>query len=96
MTSQPSRTGSREQRLTRRLTWLAVAMGILRSRRFQDQVIVAAIVLAALAGLGRERQARAFARMLAWARKLDQQAGRAIRAPERVTSDAVKKATRHA
>jgi hypothetical protein len=54
--SQPCQTGSGERRLAWRLTWLAVAKGILRSRRFQDQVIVGAIVLAALAGL-RKKQA---------------------------------------
>ena len=76
---QPARRG----RLTRRLTWLAVATGILRSRRFQGQVAVGAVVLAALAGLGRDMRTRGWARTRAWARKLDQRAERAYAAKQR-------------
>jgi hypothetical protein len=83
MTSQPAHPGRREGRLTRRLTWLAVALGILRSRRFQDRVIADAIVLAALAGLGRDARGHAFAGARAWLKRLDRRAERAITAAKR-------------
>lgn len=89
MTAQLPRTGSRgrrlvrDQRLAREVTWLAVAARILRSRDFHDQVIVGAIVLAGLAGLGREELGHALARARVWSRKLDQRAARAIEAGKR-------------
>lgn len=83
MTPQSPRTGNRERRLTRDLTWAAVAMAILRSHRFQDQVIVGAIALAALAGLSREMRTHTFARARAWARRLDQRAEHAIKPAKR-------------
>ncbi len=82
MAAQRQQPGGRA-RLTRRLTWLAVATGILRSRRFQGQVLTGAVVLAALAGLGRELRAHAWVRARAWARKVDQRAERANAAAQR-------------
>ena len=49
-----------------RLTTLALLGHMLRSRSFYERVAFAAIVLAALAKLGRENQARSFARLAAW------------------------------
>jgi hypothetical protein len=83
MTPQPAQARRREGRLTRRLTWLAVALGILRSRRFQDRVIVDAIVLAALASLGRNARGRAFAGARAWLKRLDQRTEHAVTAAKR-------------
>ena len=37
-----------------------------RDRRFQEHVLMLAIVLAAIASLGKENQARALARLIAW------------------------------
>ncbi len=95
MTAQRPRRGRSEQRVTRLFTVLAVAAGILRSRRFHEPVIVGAIVLAALAGLGRENQARAIARIVAWSKSLDQRAEHALKRAGRVTADALEQPTRH-
>jgi hypothetical protein len=93
MTAQRSRT-SRERRV-RHLTLLAVVAAVLRNHRFQENVAVGAIVLAALAGVGREIETRSSARALAWVKKFDQRAERAIKVREQATADAVKKASRH-
>ena len=44
---------------------LAVAR-VPRDRRFQEHVLTLAVVLAAVAALGREGQARALARLISW------------------------------
>jgi len=49
-----------------RLTSLALLSHMLRSRSFYERVVFAAIVLAALAKLGQENQAKNFARLAAW------------------------------
>ena len=80
----------------RRLTWLAVLIGILRTRRFQDNVAVGAVLVAALAGMGRETQTHSVDRFRGWIRKLDARAEHAIKAGERVATDAARKtAARH-
>jgi hypothetical protein len=57
------------------MVMLRIVLGILRSRTFHKLVITAVLALAALAGLGRESQARNLARMAAWdkAQKLRRQ-----------------------
>ena len=56
----------RDDRATARLTSLALLGHMLRSRSFYERVVFAAIVLAALAKLGQENQAKNFARLAAW------------------------------
>jgi hypothetical protein len=56
----------RDDRAAARLTSLALLGHMLRSRSFYERVAFAAIVLAALAKLGQENQARSFARLAAW------------------------------
>jgi hypothetical protein len=56
----------RDDRAAARLTSLALLGHMLRSRSFYERVVFAAIVLAALAKLGQENQARNLARLAAW------------------------------
>jgi hypothetical protein len=56
----------RNDRVAARLTSLALLGHMLRSRSFYERVAFAAIVLAALAKLGQENQARNFERLAAW------------------------------
>jgi hypothetical protein len=56
----------RDDRTAARLTSLALLGHMLRSRSFYERVAFAAIVLAALAKLGQENQARNIARLAAW------------------------------
>ena len=48
------------------LIGLGVAGHMLRSRRFRERVIVGAIVLGALRGIGQESRANSFERLSAW------------------------------
>ena len=48
------------------LVGLGVVGHVLRSPRFHERVIVGAIVLGALRGLGQESRANSFARLAAW------------------------------
>jgi hypothetical protein len=57
---------SGRDRAAMRLTRLALLGHMLRSRSFYERVAFAAIVVAALAKLGQENQARNFARLAAW------------------------------
>jgi hypothetical protein len=67
ITSEPRpQVPGRDDRAGMRLTSLALLGHMLRSRRFYERVAFAAIVLAALAGLGKENQARNFERLAAW------------------------------
>jgi hypothetical protein len=72
----------RNDRAAARLTSLALLGHMLRSRSFYERVAFAAIVLAALAKLGQENQARNFARLAAWnkrqVQRLERKAKRAI------------------
>jgi len=64
---EDSRSASgRSYKATWRLVGLAVLGQMLRSRRFYEKVALAAVVLAALSGLGQESRARAFGRLVAW------------------------------
>lgn len=60
------RTSSRDDHATWGLIGLAVLGQTLRSRRFYEGATFAAIVVAAMAGLGQENRARTFARLAAW------------------------------
>ena len=75
-----SQTSSPGTKAAWRLIRLAMLGHMLRSHRFYERVAVGAIVLAALAGIGRENQARSLARLAAWhkrqARFLERQAER--------------------
>jgi hypothetical protein len=84
------------------LVGLGVAGHVLRSRRFYERVIVGAIVLEALRGLGQENRASAFERLAAWnkrqvqilERKAEQQARRLEREAERQARHLERKARR--
>ena len=52
------------ERMTRRWVLLAVAMHIMRDRRFQEKVITGAIAAVALAQLGRDNKARPVLRVI--------------------------------
>jgi hypothetical protein len=75
------------------LVGLGVVGHVLRSPRFHERVIVGAIVLGALRGLGQESRATTFARLAAWnkrqvqllERKAEQQSGRLALEAERQT-----------
>ena len=56
----------RDNRAGMRLTRLALLSHMLRSRTFYERMAFAGIVLAAMAKLGQENQARNFARLAAW------------------------------
>jgi hypothetical protein len=73
------------------LVGLGVVGHVLRSPRFHERVIVGAIVLGALRGLGQENRANTFARVAAWnkrqvqllERKAERQTGRLERRTKR-------------
>ena len=69
------------------LVGLGVVVHMLRSRRFRERVIVGAIVLGALRGLGQQNRASAFERLSAWNKRqvqlLERQAERQARRLER-------------
>ena len=62
---------SREHRLIMLGIWLEAFLNLLRSPRFQRNVITGLIGLAALARMSRESQARSLARLAAWDKKQD-------------------------
>jgi hypothetical protein len=77
---------------------------VLRSPRFHERVIVGAIVLGALRGLGQESRANSFARLAAWnkrqvqllERKAEKQTARLALEAERQTRHLERKARRQA
>lgn len=69
MAPRPTRPQGVRQRMVRSWILLASAGEVLRDRRFQEKVIMAAIVAAALAELGRDNQARPLRRAATWYRK---------------------------
>jgi hypothetical protein len=79
---------------------LGVVGHVLRSRRFYERVIVGAIVLGALRGLGQENRASAFERLAAWNKRqvqlLERQAERQTRRLERKAARLERKAKRQA
>jgi len=70
---------SRDDRMAARLTRLALLGHMLRSRAFYEKVAFAAIVVAALAKLGQENQARNFERLAAWNKRQVQRLERKAR-----------------
>jgi hypothetical protein len=82
------------------LVGLGVVGHMLRSRRFHERVIVGAIVLGALRGLGQENRASAFERLAAWNKRqvqiLERQAERQARRLERKARRLERKAERQA
>jgi hypothetical protein len=72
-------TPARPRRLGRMLIGLGIVSRTFRSRRFYERVIVGAVALAALSGMGKESGGRAIERLIAYARKLDQRAEHAVR-----------------
>lgn len=59
-------TSGRDNHAALRLIGLGVLWHMLRSRRLYERATIAAIVLAALAGMGQEQRARNLARLTAW------------------------------
>jgi hypothetical protein len=86
------------------LVGLGVVGHMLRSPRFRERVVVGAIMLGALRGLGQENRANTFERMAAWnkrqvqllQRKAERQAGRLERKTERQARHLQHKAKRQA
>ena len=82
------------------LVGLGVVGHVLRSRRFYERVIVGAIVLGALRGLGKENRASAFERLAAWNKRqvqlLERKAERQARHLERKARRLERKAKRQA
>ncbi len=82
------------------LVGLGVVGHVLRSRRFHERVIVGAIVLGALRGLGQENRASTFERLAAWNKRqvqvLERKAERQARRLERKAKRLERKAERHA
>ena len=82
------------------LVGLGVVGHVLRSRRFYERVIVGAIVLGALRGLGQENRASTMARLRAWNKRqvqlLERKAERQARRLERKARRLERKAERQA
>jgi hypothetical protein len=53
---------------------------MLRSRRLYERAAVAAVILAALAGMGQENRAKTLARMTAWAKRQDERLEHKVKA----------------
>jgi hypothetical protein len=64
--AQRPRTSSPDNQSAVRLVGLAAFIHMLRSRRFHERVIVGAIAVKALAGLGQENRASSSERLAAW------------------------------
>jgi hypothetical protein len=98
--ARQSRASDIEARAAARLIALAVLVRILQSRQFWEGLAVGAIVLAALARMGKENQAGAMARLAAWnkrqvqflERQAERQAGQLQRQAERQGKRLVRKA----
>ena len=80
------------------LIGLGVVGHVLRSRRFHERVIVGAIVVGALRGLGQENRASAFERVAAWndrqVQRFERKAERQVRHFERKARRLERKAKR--
>ena len=88
--AQTSQASGRDNRVAWRLVSLAVLAHMLRSRGFQERAATAAIVLAAVAGLGQENEAKTLARLAAWnkrqAKRLEHEAERQARQLQRIAT----------
>ena len=62
-------SASRQPKMVMALIGAGAAARIVRDRRTYERLVVIAIVLAAVAGLARENQARSQARMAAWLKR---------------------------
>jgi hypothetical protein len=62
-----------------RVIGLALVAHMFRSRRLYERVAVGAIILAALAGMGRENRAKTFARLEAWVKREDERLERKVK-----------------
>src|SRR6202046_5179090 len=95
-----TRSGDVAGRAARGLMGLAAVGNVLRGRRFRERVIVGAIVLGALRGLGQENRASAFERLTAWnkrqVQRLERKAERQARRLERKARRLKRKAERQA
>jgi hypothetical protein len=78
--SLPPPKSSADSRTAIRVIALAMLFQMLRSRRFYERAAVAAIVLAAWAGLNREGGAKAFAGLVTWAKRQDERLERKVKA----------------
>lgn len=78
--SGPSSPSPKSSKAAIRVIALAMLIQMLRSRRFYERAAVAAIVLAAWAGLNREGGAKAFAGLVTWAKRQDQRLERKVKA----------------
>ena len=78
MTSSSPDSGADNQAAMRVIA-LAMLVQMLRSRRFYEKAAVAAVVLAALAGLNRESRAKAFASLVAWVQRQDKRLERKVK-----------------
>ena len=82
------------------LIGLGVVGHVLRSRRFHERVIVAAVMLGALRGLGQENRASTFERVAAWNKRqvarIERKAERQARHFERKARRLERKAKRQA
>lgn len=76
----PSPDSGADNKTAFRVIVLAMLIQTLRSRRFYERVAVAAIVLAALAGLNRESGAKAFRGLVRWAEHQDERFERRVKA----------------
>ena len=97
--AQPGDSGSAGKAVLG-LIGLGVVGHVLRSRRFYERVIVGAIMLGALRGLGQENRASAFERVSAWnkrqVQRFERQAERQARRLERKARRLERKAKRQA
>lgn len=99
--SQPGDSGFADKAALR-MVGLGVVGHMLRSRRFYERLIVGAIVLGALRGLGQESRASSFERLSAWnkrqvqllERKAERQAIRLDRKARRLERKAKRRAMR--
>ena len=78
--TKSSPNSSADNQTAMRVVALALLIQALRSRRLYERAAVAAIVLAALAGLNREGRAKTFAAVVRWAKRQDERLDRKVKA----------------
>ena len=78
--TRSSPNSSADNQTAMRVVALALLIQTLRSRRLYERAAVAAIVLAALAGLNREGRAKTFAAVVRWAKRQDERLERKVKA----------------
>ncbi len=75
----PSPNSSTDHQMAIRVIALATLIQMLRNPRFYERAALAAIVLAALAALNRESRTKAFAGLVAWAKRQDERVERKVK-----------------